>query len=86
MTFMGQSVISLLTLRNSPASTVYSLVNDSNMQISPVYPWELEGMFNPFPWVEGFVGDEFRSTTNTPPKDWDTKDELLDGLHTFKRR
>lgn len=64
----------------------YSTVNNSNMLISPVYPWEMEGMFNPFPWVEGFVDDVFRRLTGTPPKDRDKKEEILDNRHTFKGR
>lgn len=68
------------------ANQKYSSINGDNMTIAPVYDWELEGMFNPFPWVEGFVDDVFRRLTGTPPKDWDVKDELLDGLHSSKRR
>ncbi|MCM1535861.1 MAG: LysM peptidoglycan-binding domain-containing protein [Clostridium sp.] len=67
-------------------NTKYSSVNGSNMSIDPVYEWELAGMFNPFPWVESFVDEVFRRLTDTPPKDWDAKDELLDGMHGFKGR
>lgn len=63
----------------------YSSINGDNMTIAPVYNWELEGMFNPFPWVEGFVDNVFRRMTGTPSKDRDTKDELLDKMHESSR-
>lgn len=73
-----------------PVSTGDFTVNDSNMAISPAHPWELEGLFNPFPWVEGFVDSMFRSATGaatgTPAKDTDTKKMLLDRIHTYKGR
>lgn len=68
------------------ASTGYSSINGSNMSISPVYSWEPEGLFNPFPWVEGFVDDVFRRLTDTPPKNQNKKDELLDEMRTPKER
>lgn len=64
----------------------YDSINSDNMTIAPAYDWELEGMFNPFPWVEGFVDSAFRRLTDTPPKSRGAKDELLYGLHSFKGR
>ncbi|MDE7253206.1 MAG: LysM peptidoglycan-binding domain-containing protein [Acetatifactor sp.] len=64
----------------------YDSINSDNMTIAPAYDWELEGMFNPFPWVEGFFDSVFRRLTDTPPKSQGAKDELLHGLHSFKGR
>lgn len=40
-------------------------VNDSNMSIWPDSVWDLEGMYDPFPWVAGYMGDLAQSVTDS---------------------
>lgn len=40
-------------------------VNDSNMSIWPDSAWDLEGMYDPFPWVAGYMGDLAQSVTDS---------------------
>lgn len=40
-------------------------VNDSNMSIWPDPAWDLEGMYDPFPWVAGYMGDLAQSVTDS---------------------
>ncbi|MCM1045000.1 MAG: LysM peptidoglycan-binding domain-containing protein [Candidatus Gastranaerophilales bacterium] len=56
-------------------------VNDNNMMISPEYPWEAAGMFNPFPWVDTFFTDLARAAAGVAREDESARDRLLNNMH-----
>lgn len=55
-------------------------VNNSNMQLSPETSWEMEGMFNPFPWVEEFFTSFVAEAAGVPQKSADERQELLERI------
>lgn len=64
-------------------------VNDNNMMISPEYPWEAAGMFNPFPWVDTFFTDLARAAAGAAREDESAREHLLNDMHNpdnFKGR
>lgn len=61
-------------------------VNDSNMQIMPDQPWEAEGLFNPFAWIDAFSAGAAQEHIGPREEDIDKKQQLLEGLHAFPIR
>lgn len=57
-----------------------SSVNDSNMSIQPQSQWELEGMLNPFSWVEEFFTALIEEAEGTQSEPKSTRDGLMDRI------
>lgn len=54
-------------------------VNDSNMSIWPDSVWDLEGMYNPFPWVAGYMGDLAQSVVDSILEDEEKQSKIESG-------
>ena len=54
-------------------------VSDSNMAISPESPWELEGMFNSFAWIDEFFTALFKRAAGIEPEK-SPKENLVDKM------
>ena len=57
-----------------------SSVNDSNMSIQPQADWEMEGMLNPFAWVEEFFTALIEEAEGTQPEPADTREGLMERI------
>lgn len=62
-------------------------VNDSNMSILPEAEWELEGMYDPFSWMEEFFGTLLERAAGIEPEPESVREGLIDKIgRTGERR
>lgn len=59
-------------------------VNDSNMSIWPDSTWDLEGMYDPFPWVAEYMGDMAQSVTDRILETEDEEQSETEGGKNYK--
>lgn len=55
-------------------------VNSSGMQISPAYSWQEDGLFNAFPWVDGYFKNIIDAITGETGEDLSPREKLLDQM------
>lgn len=55
-------------------------VNDSNMSILPEAEWELEGIYDPFSWMEEFFGSLLERAAGIEPEPENVREGLIDKI------
>lgn len=55
-------------------------VNDSNMAILPEAGWELEGMYDPFSWLDEFFGAMLREVAGIEPEPENAREGLIEQI------
>ena len=55
-------------------------VNDSNMSILPEAKWEMEGLYDPFSWMDEFFGSLLESAAGVVPEPESERDGLIERI------